>query len=400
MNLTKLSLVTALTTGSLAAQGVFDVSPNDGLSEDIPLEFTGTVNLGYDDNITPSNPANRGDSATYTSMNVGANYLNFGPQTNIDFNLKLGILHYLDNVENSDVRDTYSDTKGILNVKHNVSERLYLQTRNYLFYGLEPDYTYGVVNDRSNSEYLLFSTDNSLGYKWNARMATVTGFGYRNLDYDDAADSRSDRESLTLHHQFRYVVSQQTISTLDYRYITTNVAGGLDSASHKLLAGAEHRLSDTAMLVGKVGVQFRKVDTRDSNTDPTFELAYIQSVNEAFRVRLNAAYDVNDYGTSIDNNAFANNKSFRFSTAGDYHLSRQLYFTGGVNFVTNNYDGSPTRDDDDAQVVNFHLGATYSILDNLAANLTYNYTKSYDDGDTLNREYGRNRIQAGVTYTF
>ncbi|MFC4993729.1 outer membrane beta-barrel protein [Rubritalea tangerina] len=393
----KVCAISALATGSLAAQGIFNVSPNDGITESLPLEFNAKLNFGYDDNVTPTVRANRGDSASYTSLSVGANYLNLGPQTNVDFNIKLGILHYLDNVENSQVKDTYSDSRGLLNISHNVSERLRFSTRNYVFYGLEPDYTYGAVNDRTNDEYLFFSTDNSVGYKWTERLGTYTGVKYDTLNYD-SNDSRNDRQNFTAYNQFRYVLSPQAVGTLDYRYRFTDVKGGLDSDNHKVLVGTEYRINRTAVLVAKAGVQYRKVKTRDAQTDPTFEVGYQQRVNNQFRVRGSIAYDVNDYGTSFFGSNFENNRAFRFSLAGDYHLSQQLFFTGGVNYVANEYYGG--RPDDEVDVFNCHIGATYQFIDNFSANVHYNYTNSNDAGDTLARDYDRNRVQAGLTYTF
>ncbi|PQJ29370.1 outer membrane beta-barrel protein [Rubritalea profundi] len=397
MKLIKVCTVSALATGSLAAQGIFNVSPNDGITESIPLEVTGTINFGWDDNLTPTIEANRGDESAYTSLKVGANYLNIDPQTNIDFSLKLGVLYYLDNIENAAASDTYSDSQVLLNVSHNVSERLRFSTRNYVFYGLEPDYNYGAVNDRTNEEYLFMSTDNSMGYKWTERLGTYTGFKYDDLSYS-GGDTRNDRKSLTLYNQFRYVLSPQAIATLDYRYRMADVSGGLDSDNHKVLAGVEYRLNSTAVLVAKAGAQYRKVDSLDASSDPTFEIGYMQRVNEMFRVRADLSYEINDYGTSFLGSNFENNQAFRISLAGDYHLSQKLYFTGGINYVANEYYGG--RPEDEVDVLNLSIGATYKMMDNLAANLNYNYTNSSDDGDTLNRDYDRNRVQAGLTYTF
>ena len=397
MKLIKVCALSALASGSLAAQGIFNVSPNDGVTEDIPLEFNGTVNFGWDDNVTPSVTANRGDSSSYTSLNVGSTYLKLDSQTRVDFNLKLGVLYYLDNIANSNAKDTYSDSKLILNVSHNLNERLSLATRNYVFYGLEPDYNYGAVNDRSNDEYLFFSTDNSVGYKWTDRLGTYTGVRYSQL-VNDGQSANSDRKNLSLYNQFRYVLSPQAISTLDYRYEAVDVKNSLDSQNHKLLGGIDYRINKTATLVAKVGVQFRKVDTRESQTDPTFEIGYMQRMNEMFRVRANVAYDVNDYGTSSSVSSFENNQALRISLAGDYTLSQKVYLTGGINYVSNDYYGGP--DSDEVKVLNLSLGATYKMMDNLAANVNYNYTNSSDDGDTLGRDYDRNRVQAGLTYTF
>jgi hypothetical protein len=399
MKLIKTGAALALTAGTLSAQGIFNVSPNDGVTESIPLEFSVFANVGWDDNVTPTSTLYEGDESLYTSFGVGANYVNITPQTVVDVNLVLGMLYYFDNIEDPEADDTYYSVRLPFSITHSVSERLRFATRNYVFYGLEPDYTYGAVNDRSNEEYFFFSTDNSVGYKWTERLGTYTGFQWNTLDYD-GNDSRNDRDNFIAYNQFRYVVSQQTIATLDYRYRWTDVSGGRDTENQKLLLGVEHRFSETSVLIARAGVQYREVDGRDSQTDPTFEIEYRNEVNESFRVRASAAYEINDYGTSLFDGAnFENNQVFRINLAGDYYVSPDLYLTGGVNYINNDYYGGNVEDDT-VDVFNIYIGATYQIQHNLSGNINYNFTTSNDDTGALNRDYDRNRVQAGLTYTF
>lgn len=397
MKLMKTGAFSLLLAGHLSAQGIYNLSPNDGATESLPLDFSVFTNVGWDDNVTPTTID--GNDSAYGSLGIGANYVNVSPQTVIDFNLSLGVLHYFDNIQDPTAKDTYYNVRLPLNISHNVSERLRFATRNYVFYGLEPDYTYGAVNDRSNDEYLFFSTDNSVGYKWTDRLGTYTGFQWNTLDYD-SDDNRNDRQNFVLYNQFRYVVSQQTIATLDYRYRWTDVKDGNNSKNQKLLLGFEHRLNPTAVLIARAGAQFRKVDGRSNQTNPTFELSYKQEVNEAFKVRLSGAYEINDYGTSLsDGSNYENSSVFRINAAGDYYLSADLYLTGGVNYINNKYDGGG-RPEDTVDVFNIYLGATYQLAHNLSGNLNYNFTTSNDETGALNRDYDRNRIQAGLTYTF
>ncbi|MGJ8671723.1 hypothetical protein [Rubritalea sp.] len=397
MKLIKIGAALALTAGTLSAQGVFEVSPNDGVSESIPLEFSAFVNLGWDDNITPT--TNSGDESLYTSFGVGANYVNFTPQNVVDVNLLLGMLYYFDNVDDPNAEDTYYTIRLPFSFTHHVSERLRFETSNYLFYGLEPDYNYGVVNDRTNDEYFFFSTDNSVGYKWTERLGTYTGIQWDTLNYD-GDDSRNDRQNLVLYNQFRYVVSQQTIATLDYRYRFTDVTDGRDSDNQKVLLGFEHRFSETSVLIARAGVQYRTLEGANSQTDPTFEIEYRNKVNESFQVSASTAYEINDYGTSLVlGDSFENNQVFRINIAGDYYLSPDLFFTGGVNYINNHYYGG-TPPSDTVDTFNMYIGATYQIMHNLSGNINYNYTTSDDETGALNRNYDRNRVQTGLTYTF
>lgn len=398
MKLANICALGVLSATPLAAQGIFNSSPNDDITESLPLEYSASVNIGIDDNVTPTDLANRDDEVLYSSAKLGANYVSRGPQTNIDFNLGLGAIYYLDTPKSGNADDSNYNGNAQLNLSRSVSEQLRLSTRNNLFYGLEPDYTYGVVNSRDNEEYLYFTTDNAVGYKWTDRVATYTGVKYDSLSFD-GSDSRNDRNTVTAYNQFRYVTSQQTIATLDYRYGMTEVDSGRDSDNQKLLAGVEHRLSESAVLVAKAGAQFRSVDGRSDQTDPTFELSFVQRVNEAFRVRLGASYEINDYGTSNDGNPFENNEMLRISAAGDYNLSSKVVFTGGVNHVGSQYSGEGMADNT-VDVLNFHVGATYKFECNASANVTFNHTTSDDDSSAGSRDYDRNRLQAGVTFTF
>lgn len=393
MKLANICALSVLAAGPLAAQGVFNASPNDDVTESLPLEYSLSASIGWDDNVTPTSLANRDDDVLFTSAKLGANYVSRGPQTNLDFNLGVGATYYLDSPSSTSADDTNVNAKAQFNVSHSVSELLRYSSRNHVIYGLEPDYGYGVVNSRQNKEYVFFTTDNSIGYKWTDRVATYTGVKYDNLTFD-GSDSTSDRETVTLYNQFRYVASAQTVATLDYRYGMTDVDGGQDSTNQMILLGVEHRLSDTAILIAKAGAQFRSVDSGSDTTDPTFELSYIQRVNEAFRLRAAAAYDINDYGTS---SLFESNEMLRLSIAGDYHLSPQVILTAGVNHVGNDYNGDPS---DSVDVTNVHVGATYKMECNATANVTFNHTTSNDSGDTLQRDYDRNRVQAGLTFTF
>lgn len=398
MKFTNICALSVLAATPLAAQGIFNTSPNDDVTESLPLEYSFSLNVGQDDNVTPTDLANRNDDVLYSSAKLGANYVSRGPQTNLDFNLGVGGIYYVDKPSASSADDSYFNAKAQFNVSHSVSEMLRLTSRNHVFYGLEADYTYGVVNSRGNEEYVFLTTDNSVGYKWTDRFATYTGVKYDLLTFD-GSDSRNDRETITIYNQFRYVLSAQTVSTLDYRFGMTDVSGGRNSDNQKLLAGLEHRLSDTAILIAKAGVQLRSVDSRSDQTDPTFELNFIQRVNEAFRVRLGASYEINDYGTSNSGLTFENNQMLRVSVAGDYNLSPQVVLTAGVNHIGNEYTGDllPTNDVD---VTNVHIGATYNLECDASVNVTYNHTTSDDSSAAGFRDYDRNRVQAGITFTF
>lgn len=388
-----------LTVGSVYAQGIYNLTPYDTEPEAIPLEFTGSIDFGWDDNVTPTTLTNRDDSSSFLKASLESVYSQRSPQTHVDFSASVGALYYIDNIDASNADDTYYDARLDFDIAHDVSERVRLTTRNYVFYGLEPDYSFGAVNDRTNDEYFFFSTDNAIGYEWNPRLGSYTGVKFDTLAYSNDTD-RNDRENFELYHQQRYVVSQQTTATLGYRLRFSEVDSGLDSDNHFVTIGAEHRISPTAVVVGSVGVQIREVDNRDSQSEPTFSLSYVNRVNEQFALRGSASYEINDYSTSFSEaSTFEDNQTFRLTVYADYYVTPDFYFTGGINYINEDFTGD-LLPDDDVQVLNLTIGATYKIQENLVANVNYNYTDSSDDGDTLARDYDRNRVQAGLSFKF
>ncbi|MEN8681893.1 MAG: hypothetical protein ABF391_17760, partial [Akkermansiaceae bacterium] len=82
---------------SLCAQSLFDLAPDDGETESLPLSYTAGVNFGYDDNPTPL--LGNDDESFYGQAYVGASFLSNSPQTTTSFGAQLGVIHYFDNLD-------------------------------------------------------------------------------------------------------------------------------------------------------------------------------------------------------------------------------------------------------------------------------------------------------------
>lgn len=395
MKLTKISAFSLLATGAASAQGIFNIVPNDDATESIPLRYTLSASVGYDDNVTPT--SGNDQDATFGSVNLGAEYVNITPQTNFNVSANVGATHYFDSIDGGE--DTYGNARLALNIAHSVSERLRLVTRNFVNYGLEPDYQYSFANDRTLEEYLFLSTDNAIGYKWTDRFATYTGIRYDTVSYDG---DRSDVDNLTLYNQFRYIGSKTTVYTLDYRYRMADVEDANDSDNHHLLLGIEKRLNPNSVLIARAGVQYREVDGGDSSTSPFVEVGYRSKVNQQFSIRGDVRYGIEDYDRTFLVGgvpaSFENTTALRVSFAADYALSPVVILTGGVNYIHSEYEDGNVGDAE-SDILNLYAGLTYRINDALSANVTYNFTTS-DSDDIDSRDYDRNRVQVGMSYTF
>ena len=87
---------------------------------------------------------------------------------------------------------------------------------------------------------------------------------------------------------------------------------------------------------------------------------------------------------------------------GSYVASPKLTYFSGLNVVMLGYDGKigggTAPDSLDDRVLNFNVGASYEVSDNLFVTGSYNYTKSSSDADI--RDYDRSRVQVGLQSSF
>jgi hypothetical protein len=394
--------------GSLCAQSLFDLAPDDTETESLPLTWTAGVNLGYDDNPTPL--LGNDDSSAYAQGYVGVTFLTNTPQTTLSFGAQVGMIHYFDNLDvlGTDVDDTSFTASVYLNWTHRVSERLRFVSRNRLSYELEPDYSTGFQSQRQIGNYLSWSSDNAVGYRWSERLATYTGLRVQGLTYDDV--SGGDRFTWTLYNDFRYQLNERSVATLTYRYSETDGDGRVtDTKNQFFLAGLEHRFSPQTTAVIRAGVQLRDVDGGDSSSSPYLEASLRTQVNEQFRVSAYARYGVEDYARSLRNGSIAGSPfaiysgtdTLRIGLTADYQVSQTLGLTSGVNYAMLTYEdilpgfaGASSVDED---LLNAYVGFNLNLTDSLVLNGRYNFEDLSSDAG---RDYDRNRYSLGVSTSF
>lgn len=393
--------------GAACAQGLYDIAPNDDALESMPITWSAGIDLGYDDNVTPTiTKGNVGYEEESGSVGayVRAAWVSITPQTTWDVYGQIGGTYYFD-APSSMSNDGYGEGRLGVNWAHRVSERLRFSSRNYAAYEMEPDYNYGITLDRQLDPYFHWTTDNAVGYRWTERFATYTGFTYSGVEYDDAADV-NNRDTWTVYNQFRYRASEQTVWTLDYRYSTTSSDGTAeDTESHYLLAGIEHRFSPNTVGVLKVGAQYRDSDSGDDETSPFVEAALRSRVNEQFSVRLFTRYSMEDYGTSFGGYYYDMNDTFRLGVSADYIVSPQLTLHAGLNYImTDMSESSDGTSDLDQDLWNASIGFSYKVNDAMYVTGSYNYTDSSSSGGTQlaedSRDYSQNRASLGLRFEF
>jgi hypothetical protein len=409
MKAIKLASMAALTASAAYGGGLYQVSEETESS--IPLQWSVGMDVVWDDNTSPGPPATDGDETFSLNPFVGATFASVTPQTTMALYARLGLVYYLDQPAGTN-DDVFGQSRVGFDLTHRFTERLRYTSRNYIAYEIEPDYTQGFGTNRQLGEYLYWSTDNSIGFRWSERFATYTGITLTGLEYDDIANA--DRFTWTAYNQLRYQLSPQTVLTGSYRYSeTTGSDNTSDSTNQYLLIGAEHRVSANTIFVLNTGAQFRELERAgaSSSTSPYVEFSMRTQVNQDWGYRAFVRYGAEDYDTIVQVGAplvtaeYANKSTLRVGVSGEYKISPRLALFGGVNVVASSYeDGNnvvapfAAVGDQDEVLVNAYVGSSLQLFDNIYGTLTYNFTNS--SSDIVNRDYDRNRISVGVRAEF
>lgn len=390
-----------------SAQGLYYIGSE--AEESSPLKWMLGIRATYDDNVTPGSGPNE-ESSTSLNPYVGLSFVNSTPQTTWDVYARLGLVYYLD--APSTIDDVHSQSRAGINLTHRFSERLRYVSRNFIAYEIEPDYSYGYANARQVGNYLYWSSDNALGYRWTERFATYTGVRVGGTNYDDVANN--DRFTWEVYNQFRYQLTPQTVLTADYRYGQTTASGlASDSSSHYVLGGFEHRISPTTFGYLRAGAQFRDSDLGGNSTSPFVEGGLRAQMNEQFSLRGFVRYGINGYDTvqGLTNSAIAeydDREELRLGVAADYKISPRLTFNTGIDYISASFNdgrlinaGVPalaSAPDLDEDIFNIYAGFTVQLTDYLTAFASYNYTTT--SSDLAWRDYDRNRISVGLNAEF
>lgn len=406
MNLFSKTLLVGLFPCAAYAQGLYSIAPNDDEATDsLPLSYTVGGAVGYDDNPNPLVGA--GDEAFYATAFVQANWTSVTPQTTWDVFARLGVRHYFDDfvripgIEDGDA--TRGDLRVGVNLTHRVSERLRFSSRNFVAYETEPDFSFGIGGNARSGNYVRYTSQNSVGYRWSDRLGTQSGIDFSGITYEDL--DNADFSQVAFRHQFRYRMSPATVLTAEYRYSITQADLVSDTNAHYFLAGVEHRISPVSAIVLRGGVQISEPDGGESFTTPFLEAALRSQLTQQFGVNAFFRYSSEDWNRNLQTLGgtlgFGESQTLRFGLQGNYALNPTLSLFGGINYIMTDFSeglGTPPARDGSEDLLNLNLGASYQFADNLYLTGSYNFTNS--TSDFVGREFDRNRFELGVQATF
>lgn len=364
----------------VSAQSLFVEDPNEDTESSLPLRYTASVGVGYNDHFT-SNSSRAATNSAYINASLGADYATYTPRTSWNVGASLTANKYLDDSSGDGV---YYNGRLNFNLNHRLSERTRYVNSTYFNYGIEPNYSYSFAPNRTPSEHLYYVTDHAIGHRWTARLATYTGVKVSGVNYRGSIDAGNDRLTYGVYNNFRYSVSPQSVLTADFAY-NKNEASGSSSDSTGITAaiGLEHKLSRSSYFTGRVGTTYRDVDDgRSGYYNPYVNLALTNRINNNLTVKTYARYGIENYGTSQGVNTYDTNQSLRIGASATYMVSPKLSLNAGVNYIRTDFsDGRNASTGSavsgyDQSLINPYVGFTYKLKENVSINGSYYYTKS------------------------
>ena len=366
-----------------------------GVFSTTPVKILASLSAGYDDNVNTNIGPKQGSS--FTSGNLILDYTFGNPRLQLILNAGAGGVYYIDHVTGQDYD---IDLKGAFSINYKASPRLTLGSTLLLEYLTEPSFDNpGGLNSRNGNYF--YTTDNFfVAYEWSRRFSTKTSYTLEAYDYEsNSVATLSNRTSHTFGNEFRLQMVPTTLLVAEGRYNTVSYqSSSLDSTTYFALGGIDHTFNPrfTGSLRG--GAQFRSYDADGDRTSPYFEGTLAYAVGRRTSVSWNTRYGIEEPEVP----GAQSRTTFRTGLHTKFDLTSHISSTLDAYYVHDEYHSLATAV---LPVVpfsedSFDIGVAlrYAITPLIAIQAAYHYTDV--TSDVAFREYSRNRISGGLSFTF
>lgn len=376
-----------------------------GKFSSFPLKFTVSVRGGYDDNVNLDSFDEQ--DSFFTNLAVGVTYEFGSPRTRISLSAGGGVTYYFDR-ESFDNEDDF-DLNGSIgfSIVHKATPRLTLSSAIFAAYQTQPDFavfTRGTIGiGRQNRDFYFTNARFSAGYAWTPRFSTVTSYTLGYVNYDDEGISNfEDRFEHTIGNEFRFLVAPTTTAIAEYRFGIVDYTEGDDrsSTSHFLLAGVDHSFSPRFNVSARAGVEFRQFDQSDlegaeDRTSPYAEGTINYALGQSTSISLFNRYSLEqpDVAESFSRT------TYRSALSVKHNFTARIVAGLNVAYEHDENDGNFAIDGFSEDAIDFSLSARYAVNRNFAIDAGYQYTEVFS-GEVLDRDFSRNRVYIGATFSF
>lgn len=379
-----------------SAESAMEGGPSGGgVFSPTPVKIYANLSGGYDGNVNTNIGPKQGSA--FTSGNVVLDYTFGNPRLQLILNAGAGGVYYLDNVtgQNYDI-----DLKGALGINYKASPRLTLGSTLLLDYLTEPSFDNPGGRNSRNGNYFYTNDNFFVAYEWSNRFSTKTSYALEAYEYDNnAVATFSNRTSHTFGNEFRLQLVPTTLLVAEGRYdIVTYQDSSLNSTTYFALGGIDHTFNPrfTGSLRG--GAQFRSYDADGDRTGPYFEGTLSYAVGRRTSVSWNSRYGLEEpeLPGAQSRTTFRTGLHTKFDFTSHISSSLDAYYVHDEyhSLTTATAPVAPFSED------SFDIGVAvrYAITPLIAVQASYHYTDI--TSAVAFREYSRNRISGGLSFTF
>jgi Putative beta-barrel porin 2 len=386
---------TGVSNAPTAETGIQSSPGGSGVFSPTPVKIYITVSGGYDDNVNTNLGSKQG--STFTSGNVILDYTFGDPRLQLILNAGAGGVYYINHVSGQEYD---IDLKGAIGINYKASPRLTLGTTLLLDYLTEPSFdSPGGLNSR-NGNYFYTSDNFFVTYEWSRRFSTKTSYTLEAYEYDNnAVGMFSNRTSHTFGNEFRFQMVPTTLLVAEGRYgIVSYQTSSLDSTTYFALGGIDHTFNPRFSGSIRGGAQFRSYDSDGDRTSPYFEGTLNYTAGRRTSVSWNTHYGLEE----PDAPGAQSRTTFRTGLHTKFDFTSRVSSSLDVYYVHDDYHSltgsaapvAPFSED------SFDIGVAlhYAITPLIGVQASYHYTDV--TSDFALREYSRNRISGGLSFTF
>jgi hypothetical protein len=373
-----------------------------GVFSRFPLNFSASVQGGYDDNVNTSTSGKQ--DSWFTTANLLVSWNVGTDRTQLTLSTTTGFTYYA-NISDNQYEPNLNLTMVL---SHKVSPRLNISVQAVITYQTEPDFQYGLGANRRAGNY--FYTTDSLGvsYIWLPRLATATTYSIDAVHYDDSMIGKfEDRISNTIGNQLRFLVWPTTNVVAEYRFqiVSYDHDNSRDSTTHFVLGGFDHAFGPRLSAVFRGGIEFRHYEIVGEQNSPYFEGTVNYKLGKNTAVTWSSHYGIEegDVGTN------PTRKSFRTTLQGKYDLTPRIGTSLSISYYRDDYASFTTVNPMPPpnltvnpsfveESFDINLALRYAVTRYLGLQIGYDHTE-ISSGQGI-RDYSRNRVWGGLNVVF
>jgi Putative beta-barrel porin 2 len=356
----------------------------------LPFSSSSYATVGYDDNVFTQHTDPIG--SVYDEFGLNANVNVGDDRTQLTATGTAGFVVYWQRPGSK----VDPNIKFDLNFNHQFSEWTVVTLDSILTYQAQPDVSSGVGVLNQVGNYIYSQNRLSVGLQWSRRIATFTNYSLNLINYESPAVGQfDDRIEQLISEEIRYLLRPAIVAILQYQfgyedYLHESLS---NSQTHSFLLGGDFTPGLRLTFSFRAGAELRY---ENSGSQGGELFPYAESTLD-YKLRPDSTIEwYNRYGLEeSDVGVQGYRKTYRTGLklsdqiGGKTTLAAAIYYSyneyaGPLNFIEN--------------VVDADLSASYALTRKLSLNCGYTFTR--DSSGLSIRTYSRNRINAGISYSF